>query len=68
MSWYGWDNAVSSLVNNQSSGTISHFYNYTNTTGYIGQQHAYGYRDNLALDTSSSGGNWDNKISRVFVC
>ena len=63
-----WSNTISSLVNNQTAGTISYFWDDTNKTIYLGQQHSYGYRDNLSLDSAASGGNWDNRISMIQVC
>ncbi|MEU1607179.1 peptidase inhibitor family I36 protein [Micromonospora matsumotoense] len=61
-------NWASSIVNNRPSGTVSTFWDNTNSTGLIGYQHAYGFRQNLAFDTASIGGTWDNRISSMRVC
>ncbi|SCL20243.1 hypothetical protein GA0074692_0819 [Micromonospora pallida] len=63
-----WDNRISSLVNNQTTGTVSKFWDFTNGTSYLGDQKAYGYRENLVYDSAASGGTWNDRISRVFVC
>jgi hypothetical protein len=63
-----WSDRPSSIVNNQTSGTVSFFWDGTDGSGYLGPQHSYGYRENLSLDVAESGGNWDNRMSRVFVC
>ena len=56
------NNDASSLVNNQTSGTISVFWDDILGGGPSFQQHSYGYRDNLVID------GWNDRISRVLVC
>ena len=56
------NNDTSSLVNNQTAGTISVFWDSLSTYGDWFQQHAYGYRDNLVID------GWNDRISTVLIC
>ncbi|GIH67594.1 peptidase inhibitor family I36 protein [Microbispora siamensis] len=65
-SWFA--GRASSLVNHRPSGTVSTLWANSNGTGLLGYQHAYGYRANLALDSASIGGNWDNRIRSARVC
>lgn len=57
-----WNDKVSSLVNNQTSGTRSHFYNYlgSNSWQFLFTSTAYNERFSL--------GSNNNKIDRVSVC
>ncbi|MGW1062392.1 peptidase inhibitor family I36 protein [Micromonospora rubida] len=65
-----WRDKTTSLVNNQTTGVISHFYDsdiYGNQL-YLGPQHSYGYRANLAYDTAAVGGSWDERMDDILVC
>jgi hypothetical protein len=68
---YGFQDRASSLVNNQTPGTMSYFYDGAAANISL-RQHAYGYRDNLMLDYAAvpgpHGNNWNDRIDRVRVC
>ena len=71
---YGFHDKTSSLINNQTNGTVSYFYDYkgwgdpfVNKDPVIAQR-AYGYRRNLAWDTAYDGRSADNRIDIVKVC
>ncbi|MGW3855436.1 hypothetical protein [Micromonospora arida] len=67
-----WNDRISSITNQQSSGTTSYFYNY-NGSGNWSKMVTVGskqYRSNLALDTREDGvsGTPNDKIDGVHVC
>jgi hypothetical protein len=68
---YGFNDRASSIVNNQTPGTVSYFYD-SSAPNISLRQHAYGYRDNLMLDYAEIpgpwGNNWNDRIDRISVC
>jgi hypothetical protein len=66
---WGFSNITSSLINNQTDGTVSYFYDdaYSSSTPILAQR-AYGYRQDLAYDTASDGNNSNDRIDRIKVC
>lgn len=55
-------NSISSLVNNQTRGTVSVFWDSVFSIGSYFTEVAYGYRDNLGID------GWNDRISSIKVC
>lgn len=53
---------ISSLVNNQTIGTASGFWENSTMTGPVLWETAYGYRDNLVVD------GWNDRIGFISVC
>jgi hypothetical protein len=53
---------ISSLVNNQTIGTVSAFYETSSSRNPLFWETAYGYRDNLAVD------GWNDQIGYIHVC
>ena len=58
----GMEDSISSLVNNQTPGTVSVFWDSVFGFGSYFTQVAYGYRDNLGID------GWNDRISSIKVC
>jgi hypothetical protein len=67
-----WNDRISSITNQQSSGTTSYFYNYNGSGSWsrIVTVAAGNYRSNLALDTREDGGpgSPNDMIDGVHVC
>jgi hypothetical protein len=64
-----WKDTVSSIWNNQTGGAVSYFYNFWwGSYHRMGSLSAGNYLQDLRLDASAEGGNWDNKLDRVSVC
>lgn len=61
LGWGDVDNDASSLVNNQTSGTTSVFWDVEGGRASL-SQHSYGYRDNLVID------GWNDRITYILVC
>lgn len=60
--WDTMTNTISSLVNNQTTGTVSVFWDNSYDNGPWFSETAYGYRDNLVID------GWNDRISYILVC
>jgi hypothetical protein len=65
-----WNDKISSIVNNQTSGTHSYFYNYTgnNVWARVLSIDAGHYLTDLSKDTAEGGGGLNDKIDGVHVC
>lgn len=67
LSNWGWADRASSLVNNQTPGTVSWLWDW-GSNSWFGSQTAYGYRRNMNLDYDSSGTSWNNRLDVIRVC
>ena len=65
-----WRDKISSVMNNQTSGTWSTFYDWYIGGGwdYLKGLKAYGYWRDLAYDTADDGSHMNDRIDGVFVC
>ncbi|MEV4826869.1 hypothetical protein AB0K25_00860 [Micromonospora sp. NPDC049257] len=67
-----WNDRISSITNQQSSGTTSYFYNHngSNSWSKVVTVASGNYRSNLALDTREDGGSGspNDIIDGVHVC
>jgi hypothetical protein len=65
-----WSDKVSSIMNNQTPGTWSSFYDWYVGGGwdYLKSLRAYGYLYNLANDRADDGSHMNDRIDGIHVC
>jgi hypothetical protein len=65
-----WNDKISSVINNQTPGTRSFFYNHISSNNWtrVLSINAGNYLRNLAFDTAEGGGNLNDIIDGVHVC